>query len=153
LMSEYMQEYWDEKVFCVQKWSLYWYSFIFFPTLFYVLTLWVIIRFSYHGVDNIHAKYFLVWFVTLLFFLILIPIINKYISYKMDFLIVTPRSIAKYNQIWLFQNEIRTMNSDNIKTISIKKDWLLRSVFDSGDMRCLRSMKNKNILCCASWEC
>jgi len=52
----------------------------------------------------------------------------------MDFIIVIPNCMMMYEQWWLFRRNVITISSQSIKTISIKKSWLLYSVFDNGDI-------------------
>ena len=72
-----------------------------------------------------------VFIIDLVFF---IPAVSKYIDYKMDFIIVIPSSIIMHDQEWLFKKNIITINSTSIKSISVKKTWLLYSIFDNGDI-------------------
>ena len=59
------------------------------------------------------------------------PVIGKYIDYKMDFIVVTPESLMLYDQGGIFHREEITIGVLNIKTISIRKDKLLYSIFDN----------------------
>lgn len=72
-----------------------------------------------------------VFIIDLVFF---VPAVSKYIDYKMDFIIVVPSSIIMHDQAWLFKKDIITINSSSIKSISVKKTWLLYSIFDNGDI-------------------
>ena len=64
----------------------------------------------------------------------LFPIIGKYIEYKLDFILVIPSCILMYDQWGIFRRDVITISSQSIKTISIKKDKFLYSVFDNGDI-------------------
>lgn len=48
----------------------------------------------------------------------------------MDFLIVTPKEITKYNQSGIFTRHVEKLHADKIKSISISKPWFMNSVFD-----------------------
>lgn len=64
----------------------------------------------------------------------LFPAIGKYIDYKMDFIIVIPHAIMMYDQWGIFKRNVVTISVQSIKAISIKKSWLLYSMFDNGDI-------------------
>ena len=72
--------------------------------------------------------------VLLLDIVALFPIVRKYIDYKLDFIIVIPSCILMYDQGWLFKRDVVTISSQSIKTISIKKEKFLYSVFDNWDI-------------------
>jgi len=60
---------------------------------------------------------------------------NKaYVDYSMDFLIVTPKEIVKYNQEWVLHRETENIPASKIKSISVKKDGFINSFFDIGSI-------------------
>jgi len=87
----------------------------------------------YRWLDGSYFWYILasVLIIDLVFF---IPAMVKYIDYKMDFIIVVPPSIIMHDQSWLFKKDIVTINASSVKSISVKKTWLLYSIFDNGDI-------------------
>ena len=48
----------------------------------------------------------------------------------MDFLIVTPKEVMKYNQSGVFNKEVEKLHADKIKSVTISKPWLFNSMFD-----------------------
>ena len=62
------------------------------------------------------------------------PLVMIYIEYKMDFSIVTPNLLIRYDQMWFFKRSIMTINALNIKTISVVKEWVFYSIFNNGDI-------------------
>ncbi len=66
------------------------------------------------------------------------------IDYKMDFLIVTPKEIMKYNQTGLFNREVEKLHTDHIKSISLSKKWALKSFFDVGSLVFLAEGQTEN---------
>ena len=52
----------------------------------------------------------------------------------MDFIIVVPESIMMYDQWGVLKRDVVTINAKSIKTISVKKSWLFRSIFNNGDI-------------------
>ncbi|HBB04860.1 TPA: hypothetical protein DCZ39_08505 [Patescibacteria group bacterium] len=64
----------------------------------------------------------------------LFPVIDKFIDYKMDFIVVIPNAIMMYDQGALFRRNIKTISTQSIKAIAIQKSSLLYSIFDNGDL-------------------
>ncbi len=62
------------------------------------------------------------------------PVIGKYIEYKLDFVIVASESVIMYSQMGIFQRDVITIPAQNIKTILVKKESFLYSVFNNGDI-------------------
>ncbi len=52
----------------------------------------------------------------------------------MDFLIATPKEIMKYDQKGIFSRNAEKIAADKIKTISLKKEGFIRSLFDIGTL-------------------
>ena len=57
-----------------------------------------------------------------------------YIDYTMDFSIITPEYLTRYNQSGIMSRDIKTSNVMNIKTISIEKHSFLYNIFNNGDL-------------------
>lgn len=53
---------------------------------------------------------------------LLIPIAKKYIDYTMDFLVITPDYMIKYDQKWFFQRDILTINNKSSKQFLSKNE-------------------------------
>ncbi len=66
------------------------------------------------------------------------------IEYKMDFLIVTPREVMKYNQSGLFNREVEKLQTNHIKSISTSKKWMLKSFFDVWSLKFLAEWQSDN---------
>lgn len=134
--KDYQESYGVENVLCFSRSKLYWAYKIMLPLLSVIVISVLSLIFLYRRLDG---EYFGFIFVLILivaaFFAI--PAINKYIDYKMDFIIVIPTSIMMYDQWWLFKRNVITIGAPSIKSISITKAWLLYSVFDNGDINIL----------------
>jgi len=77
------------------------------------------------------------WFVLFLVCCILFTFFQfskKLIEYRMDFSIVTPMLLITYDQQWFFRRQIKTINVQNIKTISVERNGFLYSLFNNGDL-------------------
>ena len=66
--------------------------------------------------------------------MLFINLSQKYIDYKMDFLIVTPKEIIKYDQKGVLSRKGESISADKIKTITIRKEGFLASFFDIGSL-------------------
>lgn len=122
-----------DRVLCFWRSRLYWFIKIFFPLLFlFLLCAWIIAIF-YYVFDGDYLLFFsLATFVLSLFFLI--PIIGKWIDYKLDFIVVTPDFLIMYDQAGIFNKKVITLNEKSIKTISIERRWFLYSIFNNWDI-------------------
>ena len=69
-----------------------------------------------------------------MFFIVVPSIVRFYIDYHMDFSIVTPKNIHRYDQEWLLNRDVSTITADSIKTIFVKKRWILHSIFNNWDI-------------------
>jgi len=131
--AEYQKEYGVDNVLCFGRSKLYRYLKVSLRMLLLIIvSLFLLIFFP----NRIGAGSF-VWVlivVLILDIVALFPIIRKYIDYKLDFIIVIPSCILMYDQGWLFKRDVITISAQSIKTISIKKEKFLYSVFDNGDI-------------------
>ncbi len=57
-------------------------------------------------------------------------VLKLYIDYKMDFTVVTPEKIVTYNQTWFFNRGSRSIDTEKIKTITVDKNWIMKSIFN-----------------------
>ncbi len=55
-------------------------------------------------------------------------------DYYMDFIIITPTILHRYDQEGIINRHIISIHSNSIKSISIKKWGILYSIFDNGDI-------------------
>ncbi len=131
--QEHADRYWAENVMCFWRSGLYRFIRVFFPLFFLLLLAIAIILVFYYVFDG---EYILILSISVgvlsLFFLI--PILGKWIDYKMDFIIVTPDFLMMYDQTWIFTKKVVTVNEKSIKTISVKRSWLLYSIFNNWDI-------------------
>jgi hypothetical protein len=50
----------------------------------------------------------------------------------MDFLIITPKEVIKYDQEGVFSRAVEKINANKVKSVSIRKDGFIDSLFDIG---------------------
>ncbi len=84
---------------------------------------------------------FLAWAVSLL------PVMKKYIDYKLDFTIVTPKWVFLFNQTGILNRNMTSLNVNNIRSIVVNKSWLIYSIFNNGDIRILSEWSDNEL-----WE-
>ncbi len=131
--KEYEAKYGIGNVLCFWRSKLYRaYKFL-LPLIFVIVFSILSLFFMYRWLDGEYFGYILVsvFIIDLVFF---IPAVVKYIDYKMDFIIVVPPSIIMHDQTWIFKKDIVTINASSVKSVSVKKTWLLYSIFDNGDI-------------------
>jgi len=136
ILEREQKKHWKDKVKIISYGRFYYYFFVLLPAvltwiwaIFYLGVLFVIWQYI---PDNFIALYYIIWFI--IFLLIFIPIVLKilkrYIDYILDFLIVNPKAIIFYDQEWILNRKWRIIDNEKIKTITVEKSWLLRSVFN-----------------------
>lgn len=132
-IQEHSDKYGKEHVLCFWRSRLYWFIKIFFPLIFLIGLCFSIIIVFYYVFDWNYLLFIsLATFVLSLFFLI--PILGKWIDYKMDFIIVTPDYLMMYDQSWIFNKKVITVNEKSIKTISVERKGFLYSLFNNWDI-------------------
>jgi hypothetical protein len=52
----------------------------------------------------------------------------------MDYLLITPKEVTKYDQWWVFHRDVENIPTDKIKSISVAKHWFIQSFFDIGSL-------------------
>ncbi len=61
-------------------------------------------------------------------------ILKHLMDYHMDFIIITPKQLLRYDQEGILRRDVITINVNSIKTVSVRKKWLLYSVFNNWDI-------------------
>jgi len=132
--NRHIQEFGEYNVLVVSKSYIYRILYVFIPIIFYIL-LEVIFVYMFFEISWWWIFiYFILFFATVSFFLFVWPIIKKYIAYKMDFMIINPISIIKYDQEWFFERDVRNINVQNLQSIRTKRSSWIRSVFNIWDI-------------------
>ena len=136
LIDKEIEKFWAEKVYVIEHGRFHYYFYIILPTIF--LTIWTVVffftLFYLSGWLQQESKTIIIWtsiiFWIVVFIPIIIKIIKKYIDYILDFVIVTPENLIFYNQEGIFSRKWRTIDVEKIKTITVNKNWILRSIFN-----------------------
>lgn len=135
LKEDYIAMFGEEKVVVIHRSKFYYYVYIWMPTFLFVVALLVAVYlvFMYAAEQTIARIAVLVVFV-LIGFGMFTRLWPRYVDYKMDFLIVTPKEVIKYDQTWLFNRMVEKIHADKVKTITITKEWIVNSFFDIGTL-------------------
>jgi len=76
--------------------------------------------------------YIIFWLIVflVLFIPLWLKLLKKYIDYILDFILITPGILVHYDQEWLLSRKWRTIDVEKIKTVTVNKSWLIRSMFN-----------------------
>lgn len=134
LVDEYKQAFGDDKVVSVHLSRWYYISRVVAPYVLFAILfcvgLYVVYMFEYEGQEIVRLLFLAIFVIYLL--VVMKMTSSKYVDYTMDFLIVTPKEIIKYNQSGMFTRESETIHVDKIKSVSVSKHGVLNSFFDIG---------------------
>lgn len=136
IIEREQKKYWKKNFLVISHGRFYYFFYIILPTFF--ISFWAILYLILFFVlawsiwNDFKSLYYIIW--TIVFFLTFLPlwfkVLKKYIDYILDFLIVNPYNIIYYNQEWILNRKWRTIDIEKIKTITVKKEWILRSIFN-----------------------
>lgn len=135
-LDEAIKEFGEDKVLVLTKSRLFYFYKFLFPVLGWTIVLLIILVVPYLMREEMEWMIYGIYtvFMLILYLFSLFKPIKYYIDYKMDFSIVTPRALTRYNQSWILRRDIKTSNARNIKTIAIRKNNFLYNLFDNGDL-------------------
>lgn len=128
--QENVDNYWKEKVFLVYKDKIF---FIFYVLIPLSVSLLILIPTL---ISVIVLDLGIFWWLTVLVEIIFFSFtmwksaLKRYLDYRMDFTVINPDLIMAYNQTWFFSRDSRTIKTNKIKTISIDKKWIIKSIFN-----------------------
>lgn len=133
-LNRYQKQYGIDSIVLLSKSGLYGFLKFYLP-LFLYLFVSVIILFLFYYILGRDLLIYVGLPLTIFGFLIIIlPLLGRFIEFKMDFAVVTPNMLITYDQQGLFKRQIRTINAQNIKTISVERKWFIYSLFNNGDI-------------------
>ena len=133
-LEKYQKEFWTDKVLLIWKSRLFKLVKIILPLiwlLIFILWFWYVLYYWLWQQALIYWWTPIIW---LIVFFSLIPIIKKFIDFHMDFMLITPRLFIKYNQEWLFKRDYMTTYWVDIKSVIVRKKWILYSIFNVWDI-------------------
>jgi len=136
--NKFVKEYGKDKVILVQRDKIYLILNVILPwvlfLLFFLIFLVIALVWDWGEFGN-KIKRALFWITFLISAGVLgARFLKKYIDYRLDFAIITPHQVSFYNQQGLFSRNLRTLDVDKIKTITVEKQGFLRSLFNFGSI-------------------
>lgn len=131
LYAEYTALFGEEYVALIHKSRLVWYATIMFPLSRFVLIV-ILGTYVIYTYPLPHPSLYRIfwWVVAFWWIILLVTLSRRYVDVRMDFLIVTPKEVMKFDQQGVFWRTAEKISADKIKTITLKKEWFLASFFD-----------------------
>jgi len=129
------EEFWDDCVLFVRRDRIYLILRVFMPLMFWFL-LMVLILLSLGSYMSGSGFFSVVLARTvrggIVWSLLWLGrhCVVKLIDYYMDYTIVTPEWVTQYDQSGILERSTRALDITKVKTVSVKKKWLLCSVFN-----------------------
>lgn len=116
----YKESYGPENVICFGKSKLYLIYHIIIPFLL-LMAFSAFLSVFFRG--RLGGDYFayVIAILIIMDFIVLLPLLGKYIDYTMDFVVVMPSCVILYDQSGFFGKDVVTINAQSVKSISIEK--------------------------------
>lgn len=146
--KEMKEKYWENDLLLIFRDKIFLILFFRIPLFFYILIfIWIIIFWLYVDYDDLileSMKWNILNFVLFCsVFFVAYWLLKKLIDYILDFAIINSDEIIAYNQSWLFTRQMRSIYVSKIKTISVNKDWILKSIFNYWNIKFLSEWDDK----------
>ena len=138
LLEKAIETYWKDHVCFIRRDPIYLLIKIVAPLVWWIVLIWVwlIVAYAIDLWDLFQTLVqWIVWLTILITGLRLAQYsVTKFIDYYMDFTIVTPKNISTFDQTGIFDRSTRTLDISKIKSISVDKKGLSRSLFNYGSI-------------------
>lgn len=138
LLAKAQKEYWKDHVCFIRRDPIYLIIKVITPLVWWLIFigLWVILAYGidlWDGLQEILQR--MIWIMIVISGLRLSSYATiKIIDYYMDFTIITPKNISTFDQTWIFDRATRTLDISKIKSISVDKKGISRSLFNYGSI-------------------
>jgi len=140
ILNEMREKFGENNVMQITHWKFYYYFVVILPAIFLIIgiILYLVLLF-YIGEkvsSDLKVVYYIVGFLLFLFIFgpLSLKILKRYIDYILDFVVVTPNELIYYNQEGILSRKWRTIDTEKIKTITVNKSGLIRSIFNFGNI-------------------
>ena len=136
VVTKFVMENGRDNVLVIHRSSLFLWIEVNLPFLLYTI-LFVVLLYGisfFRDYKDLVISNVLITFITLIYLLLLAPIIKRFIDYYFDFTIITPTGVFLYNQRGILYRTTSAMNIENIRTVNVKKSTLLYALFNNGDI-------------------
>ena len=121
-----------ENVMLVQKSKLFFYKYIGGKYLLYLILL-VLASYFYYTIQidfAVRIDWVFWWLFGVYLLGVVISTSKQWMNYRMDYLLVTPHEITFHDQRSVFSDDIQSLRSDKIKSITYSKSWIIQSLFN-----------------------
>lgn len=133
-LDKMINMYGQNNVLLLSKSMLFYMLKVIIPFMWFVLFSVFIIWFFNRNFEMEGIYYGAIPIILMIFLSIIFPIIKAFLDYYMDFSIITPKNVHRYDQEWLRSRDVLTISADSIKTVFVRKRWILYSIFNNGDL-------------------
>ncbi len=132
---EHIQEFGRENIVLIKKSKLFLRIKIILPIIgrFLLLTGILLLIYEMIGKTN-NIFYWISGFTVLLWIIPNIKLTKTILDYKIDFIIINPNSLTRYDQSGFFSRSSKVIELRNLKTVSVRKKWILNSIFNNWDL-------------------
>jgi uncharacterized membrane protein YdbT with pleckstrin-like domain len=134
VVASHIEEYGSNNVLVINRSKLFAWIYVYIPSTIYTLiacliayaiVLWI-------GIELVRWLSLLILLVV--WFMAMMPVVKKYIDFKLDFGIITPKGVFSYNQSGILNRNTTSLNIQNIRSIVVNRSWLLYSIFNNGEI-------------------
>ncbi len=132
LLDEYKKGFGDEKVISIHKSRWYYIIHVVAPLaiFFMIFSIWLYLSYML-DLEYQHLVQRAFWICMALYLIAtLVKTSREYMNRKMDYLIVTPKEVIKYDQAWVFDRETETIHVDKVKSVTVSKHGIVNSFLD-----------------------
>jgi hypothetical protein len=131
VFSENVELYWEDNVIHIKKSKLFFWTKFFLPFFLWTAVLFLLLFVTIPNIDVNRFLWTLIILYVVFWFIPISKAIKFYLDYKMDFIIVNPRSFLRYDQEWFFKRVSKTIDLKKIRSISVRKTWFWNSIFNN----------------------
>lgn len=135
ILKKEQEKFWKDKVMLITHDRFFYYFSVVLPAIILLVlavVYWILLIYLADFFWKTWGFYWVTWFIffVIIFFPIWLGIFKKYIDYILDFVVVTPDKLIYYNQEGIFSRKWRTIDAEKIKTITVNKSGIIRSIFN-----------------------
>ena len=129
-----IERYWSENILHITKSKLFLWMKVLIPTMFLTIVLITLMTFVLITIKLERLIITLIIILLVWWTVPMLKILKLYLDYKMDFVVVNPRSLIRYNQEWFFKRISKTIDLKDIRSTSVRKSWFINSIFNNGEL-------------------
>jgi uncharacterized membrane protein YdbT with pleckstrin-like domain len=139
VLSQKREEFPNEQILVVLRSRYYFLLEVFIPFVFLAFLLVSMFAFLQYvqAFSFIFPVLSLVWLLVFWF-----RIFRKYLKYKYDFTIVTPRWVFTYKQNGILESQMKEIPAKRIKAIQISRTGILGNIFGFGEIDIIADMSD-----------